>query len=111
MNKGKQFGNIYLSFQAKPPHKTWALVINHPRDVAPTEIIEVFEAIGWEHSFYAPADHNGMTDTIMSKKGRGVFSSWTPRQNITFMKLAEMALKELGFEDVPRIKLTIHDLI
>ena len=109
--KGKQFGNIWLSFQAKPPFNTWALVITHPKDVIPEEIIEVFEEIGWDHSFYAPADHNGLIDVVMSKKGRGVFSCWTPRQNIAFMKLADMALKELGFEDVPRIKLQFNDLI
>lgn len=111
MKAGKKFGELELSFQAKVPYRTWGLVMKYPSSAEPTDLINTMELLGWKHAVILPADFEGRLECEMSKKGRGVFGSWTPRQNVLFMRTAVEALKDLGYEDIPMIKLSAKDTI
>jgi len=111
MLHGKKYGGILVSFRAKVPYHTWSLVLEHKVGEPPEDIIKSFEKKGWKKDDWKAPPFEGMDTTTLFKKGRGVFGSWTPRQQVKFMKEAITALGTLGINDVPQIKLTWQDTI
>lgn len=102
-----------ISYQGKPPYNTFSIVIEHQVNCLPEPIVKALERLGWKHSIILPPDEKGYSESIMSKKGRGIFNSWTPRQKDKFMKEANEAMAKLGIDvdQIPIVRLTARELL
>jgi hypothetical protein len=113
MTDGKQYKNIELSFQAKQPYTTWALRVKHRAgDITSRVITSRLEEQGWaQDPWGTPPDHEGNVETVLTKEGSDLFGGWTEKEQESFVSEAARTLKELGFDEVPMIRLQLQDLI
>ena len=108
--KGNRYGNLTISFQAKQPYHTWFMVIAHPKDEPPTDLFKDLEKVGWEQEIkYAPIKDR--QETIYAKDGTAIFNGWTPEEGKVALKDARAVLKKHNIVRVPKIRLTLQDLL
>jgi len=100
-----------LEFQSKHPHRSRFLVIEYNSTEDPALIISVLVSLGWEITSRIQKKENILTRIHLSKKGNGLFNSWTTKEHSSLIKEAEKALKTIGFVRIPYRKLTIQDCI
>ena len=110
--RGKQYGDLVVSFESKIPHTTWWLMICHDEGKQPKELIDDLIGVGWEFDgTFGMMPTNGREEALVTREGTDIFGSWTDDERGKFMADAITVLEKHGIIDVPLVSLTAMDLL
>lgn len=110
--KGRQYGDLTIGFIATKPYRTWGLKVYYPEDAPPARLFNALEMIGWQRSeMGVPAPFEGRAEASFHRDGSAIFNSWTEAEQKAFMTEVRATLKRFGYTYVPKIRLTLEDLL
>ena len=101
-----------LIFKSKTPHNTLFLEVEYPVGNPPQELFAALEAINWKpENWIAPQSFEGRQTTTISRRGGGLFTSWTTEEQRQFMPEVRSVLRRFNFTRVPHHRLTLADML
>ena len=103
--------NIKARLVAKSPYTTWCVELTYPEKEIPKELFKDLENYGWKsYGGNVPPIH-GEKEISFSKDGAGIFCGWTPEERQANLKEVRRILKQYGLVNVPKVRLTLEDLL
>ena len=96
---------------AKSPYTTWSVEFTYPESNSPKDLFKELEGHGWKsYGGNVPPIH-GEKEISFSKDGSGIFCGWNPEERQANLKEVRNILKQHGLINVPKVRLTLRDLI
>ena len=85
--------------------------MTYPEKEIPKELFNDLEQQGWKSYGGNIPPIRGEKELTFSKDGSGIFCGWTPEERQTNLKEVRNILKQHGLINVPKVRLTLQDLL
>jgi len=100
-----QLPGLSVSFQSKPPHTRFDVVISSPVGQAVSdEFANALVAIGFNRRVLHPQS-KGMHSQSFEREGSGLCGGWSAAERDKLTRDARFTLRRFGFTMVPEIRL------